>query len=294
MVILFHIRRRHFQSQTVPDDPPVVPTGNWTFAAEDFPSSVTWSDGALGTSLYRVCPKHDESGVIALSTYLNAYFDAGSTDGFDLSTYSRTSRATSRFGADVLHTHDGLRFLLQESNGSSTICMRTASTAYDLTTLSSSNESSLNPFGGNANGESFCWAFISPDGTHLMLQSEDGEDNIFLKSYTLGTAWNLGTASATPSVLQLAALSGVAWVNQSSGTQIIQAKYSTSTTYDIVLHTLGTAWDASSITSTVTLANIATANYGAITSICVNGDGDKILLTLSNGKYAVIDLSEEA
>lgn len=294
MPFLFHNRRRHFTQSG--GGSPALPEGSWTFSSDDFPDEVTWLTSSLPSSPYAVCPTHDGDGVLVLSTYAaNAYFDSGSCEGFNLASYSQSSRSTSRFQPSVLCTHDGLRYLLQKANVNTTLCILSASTAYDLTTLDttalSSSGSTYNPFGENDDGEGFAWASVSPDGEHVLFLSGDINDVRRLRSFDLGTAWDI--SSHTNAKCSIVSKGGPAWVNP-NGCQIIQAEYATSTTYDIVLYTLSAPWDASSVSGTgVKLGTVTLPSATAVTSVFVNPDGDKIVIVLFSGKYAIIDMPEE-
>jgi len=287
MPFLINNRRKHFQ--------PEAHEGDWDFAQGDVPSQVTWTQIASGFSenLFAICPQHNGNGVVALTTYTNAYLEAGTCTGLALDLYSKTSRANNngtdlRFGTYALCTRDGLKFLLEDKDADTTLCMRTASSAYDLTTLSATNDSSYNPFGNNADGEHFEWASISPDGKHVILASEDTNNVCRLRSFDLSTAFNLSTHTSEKSTSLSA--TGAAWVNP-NGYQILQAEYASNTSCDIVLYTLRTAWDASAILKRVVLGTVTFSGYTSANGLFTNPDGDKIFIVVATGHYAVVDLS---
>ncbi len=291
MPFLINNRRRHFQ--------PEAHEGDWDFAQGDVPSQVTWNQTAFAASnpaveLYAICPQHNGNGVVALTTYSFAYLDAGTCTGLALSAYSNTSRAKSggtdlRFDTGALCTRDGKKFLLQDYSANTTLCIRTASTEYDLTTLSATNDSEYNPLGSNTNGEYFIWASISPDGKHVVFATQDANNVCRLRSFDLSTAFDLSSTHTNENVSVLSA-TGAAWVNP-NGYQILQAEYASNTSCDIVLYTLRTAWDVSAISKRVVLGTVTFGGYTSANGLFTNPDGDKIFIVVTTGHYAVVDLS---
>ncbi len=286
MPFLINNRRRHFQ--------PEAHEGDWDFAQGDVPSLLDWSQISyeFTDSLCVICPKHDGNGVVALTTSASSSrLDAGTCTGFALGSYHNvTNSGNTRFGPNVLCTRDGLKFLLEDKVADTTLCMRTASTEYDISTLSGTNDSSYNPFGSNTDSENFVWASISPDGKHVILASEDTNNVCRLRSFDLSTAFDLSTH--TNENVSILSATGAAWVNP-NGYQILQAEHvqGSEAQFNIVLYTLRTAWDASAVSKRVVLGTATYSGNVSANGLFTNPDGDKIFIVVTADRYAVVDLS---
>lgn len=172
---------------------------------------------------------------------------------------------------------DGTRLYVAHywTSGVTYIYQYNASTAFDMTSLSLSDNGSVqvNAYESYPSG-----LFFKPDGTAFFLL---GTQNDKIHKYTMSTAWDVSTASYTHSSDALANASYTV-IFKPDGTKFFYADY---TNDRIVEHTLSTAWDVTSSSSTQT--DTATLSTYALNSnfrgIMFNPTGTQIYI--HNGSY---------
>ena len=187
--------------------------------------------------------------------YNNAVgIDGGSlTNGQYLSTGVIASQAISDF---IWRSSGTILFLLDNTGDS--VRKYTASTAYDMATLTLSQSFSV------ASQEIYLTGmYISEDGLHLYVCGNQGND---VNEYTLTSAFDLTTASFTRSGVSSTNIGGIYF--SADGTKLYRTSYSTAAIY---YWSLSTAWDIStaSFVSAPTLTNKTTG----CTAIAFNADG---------------------
>lgn len=270
--------------------------GDWAFNVQNISDSPTFAEFVEDTSgTWQLCPSQDESRLL-VGVGSGYYLRIGSISGFDPSTFVQEAATSSGVDAGhVMHTPDGIHYLLAAPSASS-VQMRIASDAYDITTIPGSANSTCSAvyvYGG-------C---ISSDGCHVVFSTTSG-GSYYLKSGTLTTAWDLSTLTDVKTV-SVSAPHGPIFMNQYNGTQLVHLSLwnSTSQKAKITLHTLGTAWDVSTITGSVTKEfpsvtesdkNNGGMNTGEIKGVCVNMAGTKMILSAyhkGTSYYSLINLA---
>lgn len=140
---------------------------------------------ADGTKMYVICNANvsGNSGEIFQYTLSTA---------FDVSTASYASKT---FVADansigMFIKPDGTKLYVIEDNGTTSVIEYTLSTPWDISTASASGST----YAFNAQFSRGYGIWFKPDGTEMYLL--DGSNN-YVRRYTLGTAWDITTASYT-------------------------------------------------------------------------------------------------
>jgi sugar lactone lactonase YvrE len=172
-----------------------------------------------------------------------AYVSTGTISGQDISDFMWRSNGTILFLLD--NTGDSVR-------------KYTASTAYDMSTLSLSQSFSV------ASQEIYLTGmYISEDGLHLYVCGSQGND---VNEYTLTSAFDLTTASFTRSGISSTNIGGIYF--SADGTKLYRTSFSQAS---IWYWSLSTAWDISSATF-VSAPTLPTKSTGC-TAITFNSDG---------------------
>ena len=159
----------------------------------------------------------------------------------------------------------------------SSIRRNTASTPFDITTLSTTPDQQLTRIGSNQFGVE-----LSRDGTKIFSYGYDAGNHVY--SATLSTPWDLTTASAwVGSGATLVAITNNHIRFSFDGTKLITAGYSGSA--GIREYALSTAWD------------VATASYVGgyatglnTTSVFLSGDGTDLLYTDTTNNFKQLEL----
>ena len=175
------------------------------------------------------------------------------TNGQYLSTGVIASQAISDF---IWRSSGTILFLLDNTGDS--VRKYTASTAYDMSTLTLSQSFSV------ASQEIYLTGmYISEDGLHLYVCGNQGND---VNEYTLTSAFDLTTASFTRSGVSSTNIGGIYF--SADGTKLYRTSYSTAAIY---YWSLSTAWNIStaSFVSAPTLTNKTTG----CDAIAFNADG---------------------
>lgn len=140
---------------------------------------------ADGTKMYVICNA-------TVSGNSGEIFQYTLSTAFDVSTATYASKT---FVADansigMFIKPDGLKLYVIEDNGGTSVIEYNLGTAWDISTASASG--STYNFSAQFNRGYGIW--FKPDGTEMYLL--DGSNN-FVRRYTLGTAWNITTATYT-------------------------------------------------------------------------------------------------
>jgi sugar lactone lactonase YvrE len=245
-----------------------VPTeAQWTYTAEAGATEAYTLDGATYASLSMSVTAQDTNPYgIAFSSDGTKMFILGATNGtvyqytlgtaWNISTANYASLSKSVTAQDaasygIAFSSDGTKMFIAGATNK-TVYQYTLGTAWNVSTATYASLSmsvaaqDTNPFGLS----------FSSDGTKMFVI---GGTNKTVYQYTLGTAWNVSTAtyaSLSKSVTaQDANPFGIAF--SSDGTKMFVVGYSTHTVYQ---YTLGTAW------------NISTANYASLSKSVVSQD----------------------
>ena len=186
-----------------------------------------------GTKMYVTGQTSDYTYQYSLSTAWDV-----STASYDSVSLANPAGAVT----DIFFKPDGTELYFAESTNQSNIYRYTLSTAWDLSTATStnSNTSSFTQLGNNQ------MIFFKSDGTKLYLGA-NGNASTDLYEYNLSTAWDITTSSVSYSgnTLETTAqdneITGLFF--NSDGTEFYLLGYQNDRVY---IYTLSTAWDISS------------------------------------------------
>lgn len=283
----------------------VSAAGNWLFGLSDFPATIEFSHFAGSTShrYSQICPSQDESKLlVAFGGSYKARI--GTWSGFDPSTFTYVGESGNINAGQTLFTPDGIHYLTQNFDSSS-VGMYVGTTEYDVTTIPSSPESYLTV--SSSTGQYISGSSISRDGLHLLCFVGSS-----LVSFDLLTPFDLTSASNKKEYNVGTVATGI-FVNQNNGRQILCVNTrSNASGGTVLLITLGSAWDASSVSAVDSLTpgvKVGGVTYTSdvfLRGVAVNNAGNKVVLIGSsmdkseprpeqNKAYAaLLDFSQEA
>lgn len=208
---------------------------------------------------------HEKLGTVVSGT---GYYSLANAS-YDSVSFSVTAQDTDPHG--IFFKPDGTAFYyLGRTNN--TVFQYTLSTAWDLSTASYASKS----FSviSQVSSLGMCVRF-KPDGTKMYVVGLTN-DRIF--QYSLGTAWDVTTASYDSKFFSVSAQDAnpSGFVFNNDGTKVVLTGYLTDLLYE---YTLSTAWD------------ISTASYGSVSynpvitnpfDLTFNSDGTKLFIVNSN------------
>ena len=246
---------------------------DWKFILDDFPDIIDFSQFSNSSHGYYFvpCPSRDETKLL-ISYSLNRNVARLNWSNFDPSTvdWGTTPNFANIPAVTAFCTPDGLHYLC--ADGEVTVKMHVGTSAYDVTTISSSASSTFRSTDGYVRG-----GFLSPDGEHMLLSTSQ---NVLL-SADLTTAFDLSTAT---NVKQASiGFNGRMFANGNTGTQLLIVS-GASGTDSIVMVSLGSQWDASSVVGVDSIkpdVKIGSDTYTSsvfLKGIAVNNAGNKVLL----------------
>jgi len=155
--------------------------------------------------------------------------------------------------------------LLMLNNNTDAFDKFNASTAYDITTLTYAQS-----FGVSAQEIYTNSGFMSPDGLHLYLAGNQGND---LNEYSLSTAYDLSTASYVRNSLGVYNV-GAIWFKP-DGTKFYWSNF---TAGNVKTHTLSTAWDTS--TASAATVNTLPNTTGGLSAMVISDDGLNLYVSM--------------
>lgn len=236
--------------------------------------------------------KSDGTKMYVLGLSNNSVFQYSLSTAWDVSTASYdtvTFDATTQDGSvtGLAFSADGTKMYIA-GTATDTVYQYTLSTAWDLSTAAYASKSILVSSQTTAPGG----ITFKPDGTALYVAS-NSSDSIY--QYTLGTAWDLSTASYASKVLDVSAENtspkGLAF--NSDGTKLFVSTSQPSSKYSVYGYSLSTPYDL----ATATYANDALLNpNSSLDTFCIflrDNDVDFYFGLESSGGIFHYEIAEE-
>jgi hypothetical protein len=181
---------------------------------------------------------------------------------------SKTHSDAQLSGNGLFFRPDGTRVFYIFNSGTLSVKQVTLGTPWDISTGGATATFAINANVGTARGLSF-----SSDGTKMYVPDDsDG----FIEQYTLGTAWDISTASYASKRLRYRYFGTSGNYNilfNTTGTELTIASSSTDGT-PFFVYTLSTAWDIS--TGTFTRSGLSVGTLTTMFGACWSSNGSKI------------------